>query len=72
MQMQYKNVYVAYVSMGTNPAKLLQHSPLRIKARYGKATEEVVYKMTYTMVFVVNKMTKTFTFADCKMTVLLI
>ena len=36
MQMQCKDVYVAYVSMGTNPAKLLQNSPLRIKARYGK------------------------------------
>ena len=72
MKMQCKDVYVAYVSMGTNPAKLLQNAPLRIKARYGNATEEVVYKMTYTMVFVVNKMTKPFTFADCKMTVFLI
>ena len=72
MKMQCKDVYVAYVSMGTNPAKLLQNAPLRIKARYGNATEEVVYKMTYTMVFVVNKMTKPFTCADCKMTVFLI
>ena len=24
MQMQYKNVYVAYISMGTNQAKLLR------------------------------------------------
>ena len=47
MQMQYKDVYVVYVSMGANPAKLLQNAPLRIKARYGKAAEEVVYKMTY-------------------------
>ena len=55
MQMQCKDVYVAYVSMGTNPAKLLQNAPLRIKARYGKAVEEVVYKMTYTMVLWLTK-----------------
>ena len=55
MQMQYKDVYVAYVSMGTNQAKLLQNAPLRIKARYGKAAEEVVYKMTYTMVLWLTK-----------------
>ena len=50
----------------------MQNAPLRIKGQNAKAAEEVVYKMTYTMVFVVNKMTKPFTFADCKMTVLLI
>ena len=50
MQMQCKDVYVAYVSMGANPAKLSQNAPLRIKARYGKAAEEVVYKMTYMLV----------------------
>ena len=55
MQMQYKDVYVAYVSIGTNQAKLLQNAPLRIKARYGKAAEEVVYKMTYTMVLWLTK-----------------
>ena len=55
MQMQYKDVYVAYVSMGTNQAKLLQNASLRIKARYGKAAEEVVYKMTYTMVLWLTK-----------------
>ena len=55
MQMQYKDVYVAYVSIGTNPAKLMQNAPLRIKARYGKAAEEVVYKMTYTMVLWLTK-----------------
>ena len=41
---------VAYVSIGTNPAKLMQNAPLRIKAGYGKAAEEVVYKMTYMLV----------------------
>ena len=55
MQMQYKDVYVAYVSIGTNSAKLMQNAPLRIKARYGKAAEEVVYKMTYTMVLWLTK-----------------
>ena len=55
MQMQYKDVYVAYVSIGTNPAKLMQNAPLRIKARYGKAAEEVAYKMTYTMVLWLTK-----------------
>ena len=50
VQMQYKDVYVAYVSIGTNQAKLMQNAPLRIKARYGKAAEEVVYKMTYMLV----------------------
>ena len=55
MQMQYKDVYVAYVSIGTNPAKLMQNALFRIKARYGKAAEEVVYKMTYTMVLWLTK-----------------
>ena len=55
MQMQCKDVYVAYVSMGTNQAKLLQNAPLRIKGQNAKAAEEVVYKMTYTMVLWLTK-----------------
>ena len=34
MQMQYKNVYVAYVSMGTNPAQ-------RIAPRFGNSASAV-------------------------------